>query len=137
MKRTATEVDYEFSVEVGGDVTSTEARLRELLKAEGFGVLTEIDVAATFQEKLGIEFRPYRILGACNPNLALRALTADPGIGLLLPCNVVVEAMNGGSLVRFKDPRAALSLVRNPAVAEVADEAADRLHRVAEHMKLG
>ena len=123
---------YQFSVETPLDFSTAEARTRELLKAEGFGILTEIDVSSTFEEKLGKQFRPYKILGACNPQLAYRALHAEPGIGLLLPCNVVVEQSEGeGTRVRFMEPISALSLVQNPEVESVAQEASARLHRVA------
>lgn len=111
------------------------AKVREALKVEGFGVLTEIDMQAAFREKLGRDFRPYVILGACNPPLAYAALSADPGVGLLLPCNVTVEAADGGaSIVRLSDPHLLLgagALADNPAVRQVADDARVRLVRVA------
>lgn len=127
--------NYGFAVEVPLEMEEAERRTRELLKAEGFGVLTEIDMRQTLKEKLGIDFRPYRILGACNPQLALRALSVEPGIGLLLPCNVVVEpGRQGHTLVRFMEPIAALGLVANDKVAAVAREASQKLHRVAQQL---
>ncbi|MBO0743495.1 MAG: DUF302 domain-containing protein [Candidatus Dormibacteraeota bacterium] len=112
-----------------------EGRVRELLKEEGFGVLTEIDVKKTMREKLGVDFRAYRILGACNPPLAHRALEAEPEIGLLLPCNIVVEAgPKGGTRVSFMDAGAVLGMVRNEALAPVGAEVMQRLHRVADRL---
>jgi uncharacterized protein (DUF302 family) len=99
------------------------------LKAEGFGVLTEIDVAATMKQKLGVDFRRYKILGACNPPLAHQALSADPLIGLLLPCNVVVFEEQGQAVVSFTNPRALFKLVDDPRVASIADEVDARLQR--------
>lgn len=134
MERTA----YGFSVDVGTDLERTQRRVADLLKEEGFGVLTEIDVQETLQRKLGADFRPYRILGACNPVLAQRALEAEPGIGLLLPCNVVVEALpGGGTRVWFMDPVAAMAMVGNPELSPIAAEANDRLRRAAGRLAEG
>ena len=103
------------------------------LKEQGFGVLTEIDVKATMKKKLDVDFQKYVILGACNPPLAHRALSAEPAIGLLLPCNVIVyeDEAQGGSVVSLVDPIAMLGFVDNPALAPVAQEARTRLEKVA------
>jgi uncharacterized protein (DUF302 family) len=123
---TTVELPYEAAV----------ARVREELGKEGFGVLTEIDVAATLKKKLDVAFRPYIILGACNPPLAHRALSAETDIGLLLPCNVVVYAaeQEGRSVVAAMDPDAALSLADNPQITELATEVKERLQRVLERV---
>ncbi len=105
-------------------------RVKEALKAEGFGVLTEIDVRQTLREKLGAEMEPYIILGACNPPLSHRALEQERDIGLLLPCNVVVRAEGNGSRVEVADPQAMLGIVGNEKLNAVAEEAKRRLLRV-------
>lgn len=121
---------YGFGTTVAAPYAAALERTRAALKEQGFGVLTEIDVRATMQEKLGVDFRPYTILGACNPPLAHRALSADLGIGLLLPCNVVVyDNGDGTSTVEAMNPQAALGIVGdNAAIAEVAQEATQHLH---------
>jgi uncharacterized protein (DUF302 family) len=125
---------YGMSRTVPLDYEEALARTREALAGEGFGVLTEIDVAATLRKKLGVEFRPYIILGACNPPLAHRALEAELEIGLLLPCNVVVYATGdqADTVVAALDPVEALSLSGNEAVEPIAKEVRQRLQRVLE-----
>lgn len=115
------DLDYEEAVN----------RVTDALKVEGFGVLTEIDVKATLKKKIDVDFRKYVILGACNPQLAHRALSGEPMIGVLLPCNVVVmEREGGGSIVAAFKPTAAFALVDNPGVTPIAEEVEDRLRRV-------
>lgn len=128
---------YVFRIHRPEPIDDLRPRVVELLKAEGFGVLTEIDVAATLREKLDIERDPYLILGACNPKLAHRALEAHPSIGALLPCNVTLRAEDGGTTVEIMDPQAALGIVDDEAVASVAAEAHERLARVADALGEG
>lgn len=122
---------YHFSTNLEGEMESIELQVVEALKEEGFGVLTEIDIQATLKEKLGVDERPYRILGACNPSLAHKALSAEAQIGLLLPCNVVVREEKDGTItVSFVDPAGLFTLVERDDIVPVAEEVRDRLLRV-------
>ncbi|MBE2200697.1 MAG: DUF302 domain-containing protein [Anaerolinea sp.] len=114
------------------DFATAVATVTDELKKEGFGVLTEIDIKATLKQKLDVDFRPYKILGACNPSLAHKALSMLPEVGLLLPCNVTVaQEEDGRILVSLIDPEIMLGMVRHPALAELAGDAKARLTRVA------
>lgn len=130
----------ELGFEVRLTVTKAEAidKVIEALKAEGFGVLTRIEIDQAFKEKIGVQFRPYTILGACNPSLAHAALTSVPEIGLLLPCNVTVEADINGSLVRIMNPAIMMQtegLADSDELRAVASDAQERLQRVAESLR--
>lgn len=128
--------DYVFNVISPKGFEATVQAATEALKQEGFGVLTTIDVAATLKAKLGIEEHPYLILGACNPHYAHQALQAEPDIGALLPCNVVVrEEADGRVSVVFMDPAAVLGMVKRPEVDKLGGEVRDKLKRVAEALR--
>lgn len=122
-----------FEVYLNHSYETALERVAEELKKEGFGVLTEIDVKTTLKEKLDVDFRPYKILGACNPPLAYKALTAAPEAGLLLPCNVTVSDVGDGrTLVSIIDPNKMMRFLNNPQLEGVATDAEARLRRVAE-----
>ncbi len=125
---------YGFGRQVNLPYQEAVERAKLALKDEGFGVLCEIDVKKTMKEKLGADFRPYVILGACNPPLAHQALLAELDLGLLLPCNVVVYEVDGGSMVAAMDPEPVLSLVGNPRLAPIAQEVKKRLQRVVDRV---
>ena len=118
---------YTLSATTPVGYTEAAERVRQELKAEGFGVLCEIDVRATLKEKLGVEGEPYLILGACNPPLAHRALSAEPELGALLPCNVAVYTREGQTHIAAIDPERMLSIVDNPELQPVAAEVRERL----------
>ncbi|MEK2493616.1 DUF302 domain-containing protein [Kitasatospora purpeofusca] len=120
-------MDHGITVTLALPFTAAVEHVRSALAGQGFGVLTEIDVRATLRAKIGEEIEDYLILGACNPPLAHRALEADRHIGLLLPCNVVVRAVDGGTLVEAMDPQLLVRVTGKPELAAVADEAATRL----------
>jgi len=120
---------YTFGLRIPHPIASVRPRLEAELKAEGFGILTEIDVQATLRAKLDVAWPPHVILGACNPRLAHRALEAEPAVGALLPCNVVLREEGGETIVEAMDPQAALAVADNPAIRPVAAEARERLER--------
>jgi len=123
---------YGFNVTLDATMEAAEEKVREALAAEGFGVLTEIDVQKVMKAKLDIDRSGYKILGACNPNLAHEAIEAEPDIGLLLPCNVLLREEDGGKVnVSFMDPVAVLGMVDNPKIAEVAPMVQGKLKKVA------
>lgn len=124
---------YSFSIQVTGDLSAIEEKLVAALADEGFGILTEIDVQAVLKKKLGLDKRPYKILGACNPHLANQAIEAEPEIGVLLPCNVILrQDENENNIVTFMDPEAVLTLVDRDDVAILAKEVRARMQRVSD-----
>ncbi len=122
---------YSFNVIIDATMEEAEAKVRKALQAEGFGVLTEIDVQKVMKAKLDIDRTGYKILGACNPQLAHQAIDAEPDIGLLLPCNVLIREENGQVNVGFMDPVAVLGMIDNAQIAEVAPLVKSKLEKVA------
>jgi len=123
--------EYGYSKTVEQSYEAALTRVTEELKKEGFGVLTEIDVKETLKKKLGVDFKKYKILGACNPNLAYQALTQETGLGLFLPCNLIVyENDEGKTVVTAINPIVALSRIDNPKLEPIAKEVSIRLQRV-------
>jgi uncharacterized protein (DUF302 family) len=128
-------MSYHFSKQIDVPFDQAVSRVIEALKREGFGVLTDIDVAATMKKKLGQDFRPYRILGACNPQLAHRALQLEDKIGTMLPCNVIVQQHEGGAVeVSAVDPVASMQAIGNPRLGEVANEVQAKLKCVVDSL---
>lgn len=126
---------YAFSTTTSRSYDEAISAVTDLLQEQGFGVLTEIDVSAVLKKKLGVDKRPYMILGACNPVLANQAMDVEPDIGLLLPCNIVVrQEDDGNTTVAFMDPSSVLSLVDNADVAELAGEVRNRLEKVRDSL---
>lgn len=130
-------MNYCFSKTIHGDFDAVIANVTEELKKEGFGILTEIDVQATLKKKLDIDFRKYKILGACNPHFAHQALLAEDMIGTMLPCNVIVQERDGGAVeVSAVDPVASMMAVQNEALGVVANEVREKLKRVIDDFKI-
>ena len=127
--------DYAFRVRIRAPYEETLVRVKEALKAEGFGILTEVDVKATFAAKLAVEFRPYAILGACNPPLSHRALSRELDAGLVLPCNVVVYEDGDGTEVVIADPGVVVETLGKPDLVDIARDAREKLERVAASLR--
>jgi len=127
---------YGFNIILHDKFDTVLTNVVESLKKEGFGILTEIKVEAVMKEKLGLEMRPYRILGACNPLFAHRAISKEPDIGLLLPCNVLIREEEDGSInVGFMDPAIVLGLVQRPELEEIAGDVRKRLIRIRDSLQ--
>lgn len=127
--------EYAFRARIDAPYAAALARVKEALKAEGFGVLTEVDVKSTFAEKLGVDFREYVILGACNPSLSHRALSQELDAGLVLPCNVVIYKDEDGTAVVIADPDVIVQALGKPDLEGIAREAREKLRRVAEAIR--
>ncbi len=129
--------NYGFGIETELSPEEAEAKIRDALAQEGFGILTEIDVAATMKNKLDLDLDPYRILGACNPQLAHQALSVEQNIGLLLPCNVIVYQRDEGSTIQVLEPNLMAELTDNPDLEEIAKDARARLERALTRVEAG
>jgi len=128
-------MSYYFSKTLNTDFDTAISRVTEELKKEGFGVLTEIDVKETFKKKLDLDFRKYRILGACNPNFAFEAIKSEDKVGTMLPCNVVVQEHEDGKIeVSAIDPIASMMAIKNDSLGDVASSVSDKLRRVIENL---
>ena len=128
-------MSYHFSKTLHGTWEEVRSKVESALKEEGFGVLTEIDISATFKKKLDVDFRPYVILGACNPNFAHQALQAESHIGTMLPCNVIMQENKDGTIeVSAVDPLVSMQGVQNTSLAEVATQVQTKLKRVIENL---
>lgn len=128
-------MSYYFSKTIDTNFDDAVTRVTEELKKEGFGVLTEIDVKETFKKKLDVDFRKYRILGACNPNFAFEAIKAEDKIGTMLPCNVIVQEHENGKIeVTAVDPVASMMTIKNDALGSVASSVRDKLSRVIQNL---
>jgi len=126
--------DYAIEIKTGLAFDVVIERLNEFLTEEGFGVLTEIDVKTTLKKKLNIDHKPYRILGACNPQFANRAIKAEPLIGVLLPCNIVVWDDDATRTVAAMEPDIMARIIKNPEIAAIAGEVSERIHRVIDRI---
>ncbi len=127
-------MSYSFDKQVDLSFDEAIEKVTAALAEEGFGVLTTIDVKATLKKKIDVDFRPYIILGACNPAFAHKALLAEPNIGTMLPCNVIVQEENGKVLVSAVDPMASMQAIRNEQLAAIAGEVREKLQRVIEKL---
>lgn len=125
---------YYFSRKLSLDFKDAIEKVTEALKSEGFGILTEIDVKETLKKKLDVDFRPYKILGACNPSFAHKALEAEDKIGTMLPCNVIVQESENGIEIAAVDPVASMQVIDNPKLKEIANEIRQQLHRVIDSL---
>ena len=128
-------MSYYFTKRIKGDFENTISKLTEELKKEGFGILTEIDVQETFKKKLDIDFKKYKILGACNPNFAYEAIKAEDKIGTMLPCNVIVQEQEDGIVeVSAVDPLASMMAVQNSSLVHIASAVREKLRRVISNL---